>query len=1013
MEIGIVSPKLLGDAKENYNAAIGWNEPMLTPAESLGLAGASLDSRVRRAVHHASDSTLARIAANLYADAQSNSVIYEREGVPEPVRIMLRPLLVMPEQLSYVHHVCEILVEALKRLPDLYLDDAQVRRILAITPDEDEWLRTTWTPRHKLLNPVYCRLDAVCDFTGAQWQESLQFMEPNLSGVGGIHYGPLAEHIVMRDVVPTLLAHDPELTVELPRDQRDLFLQVLLDHAHGLQLPDANLCFIEAKYVHEGPNEQSVLSRFLAERHGLTIVHADPRELRVVGDEVYFEDTRIDVVYRDYETRDLIALEREFGQPLAAMRLLFRQNRVVSSLVGDFDHKSCWELLTDETQAERFFTGDERRLFRRHVLWTRVIYPRNTTLPHGEGDLLDFIRRHREQLVIKPNRGYGGSGVQLGAAATQSSWESLIDEAVRLADDPEQSWVVQAVTRLPVHEFPVVDSAKRVFDEPYYAVMGFAPTEHGLGILCRVSQKQVVNVAQHGGLAAMLVGHPPQDLRLPKRAPVATADAEEALLRQIAELKHLDHTIGLLGWDEETYLPMRARLERGEQLATLESMRHTLLVSDRVGDLIEEVAQRSAGDAAWATQLNHLRRLRRLALALPDQLVRAMAEARSAALGAWEQARDDCNYLVFAPVFKKLLALVRERAQALAHGNDLYDALLDEYEPGITRARLDPVLYELREKLTPRVPVWHERSAQYANLLRGKRFAAAQQWEICQKLLRAMGFDFERGRIDRSTHPFTLQAGGDDVRLTIRVYEHYLPSAIFATLHEGGHGLYDQGFAEGDRDTLLAEAPSMGLHESQSRLWENHVGRSRPFWQYWFPRVAVAFPEMLGSWDAERFYRAVNFVQPGLNRVEADEATYHLHILLRYELETALLYDDLPVNDLPQAWNERSSTLLGVIPGNDRDGCLQDVHWSLGNIGYFPTYTLGSLYAAQLVEKYSSHRDLAGELASGECAPLLHWLRLNVHNVGHRYSAEEIVRAATGKDLDSGAFFRHLEAKHG
>lgn len=986
---------------------------MLTPVESLGLAGASLDSRVRRAVHHASDATVTRIAANLLAGAQASGVIYERDGVPEPVRIMLRPLLVMPEQLSYVHHVCEKLVDALKRLPDLYLDDAAVRRILCITPGEEQWLRSTWTARHKHLNPIYGRLDAVCDFTGAQWQESLQFMEPNLSGVGGIHFGPLAEHIVMRDVVPTLLAHDPELTVELPRDQRDLFLQVLLDHARGLGRASSNLCFIEPKYVHEGPNEQSVLSQYLAERHGLTIVHADPRELRVVGDEVYYEDTCIDVVYRDYETRDLLALERELGQPLAAMRLLFRQNRVVSSIVGDFDHKSCWELLTDEAQAERFFTVEERRLFRRHVLWTRLIYPRTTSLPHGDGDLLDYLRRHREQLVIKPNRGYGGSGVQLGAATTQGAWEELINEAVRLADDPERSWVAQAVTRLPVHEFPVVDQAQRVFDEPYYAVMGFAPTEHGLGILCRVSQKQVVNVAQHGGLAAVLVGHPPQDLRLPKRAAVPTADAEEALLRQIAELKHLDHAIGLLGWDEETYLSARGRPERGEQLATLESMRHTLLVSDRVGDLIEDVAQRCAGNAAWVTQLSHLRRLRRLALALPDQLVRALAEARSTALGAWEQARRDDAYGVFAPAFKRLLALVRERAQALAHGDDLYDALLDEYEPGMTRARLDPVLSALRAQLTPRVMAWRERTAPYVGMLRGKRFAEAKQWELCQSMLRSMGFDFERGRVDRSTHPFTLLAGGDDVRLTIRIAESNLPSAVFATLHEGGHGLYDQGFAKSDRDTLLADAPSMGLHESQSRLWENHVGRSRAFWEHWFPRLQTLFGDELRGWDAEGFYRAVNVVQPGLNRVEADEATYHLHILLRYELESALLLDRLSVADLPDAWNERSAALLGVVPSNDKEGCLQDVHWSLGNFGYFPTYTLGSLYAAQFAEAYAKQHDLAGELARGDCAPLLNWLRQHVHSVGHRLSSEEIVRAVTGQGLDSGAFFRHLESKHG
>ena len=243
-------------------------------------------------------------------------MIYEHEGVEEAIRIMLRPLLVMPEQLSYVHHVCLQLIEALKRLPGLYLEDERIRRILAIAPDEESWFRDTWTPAHQRFNSIYGRLDAVCDFTGAGWQDSLHFMEPNLSGVGGIHFAPVAEELVMRDVVPTLLAHNPELVVQLPRDQRDLFVQVLIDHARTIGRDTCQLCFVEPKYVHDGPNEQSVLSEFLSRRHDLTIAHADPRELRVVGDEVYYEDIRIDVAYRDYEMRELVAL-REGERPPA------------------------------------------------------------------------------------------------------------------------------------------------------------------------------------------------------------------------------------------------------------------------------------------------------------------------------------------------------------------------------------------------------------------------------------------------------------------------------------------------------------------------------------------------------------------------------------------------------------------------------------------------------------------------------------------------------------------------
>lgn len=279
------------------------------------------------------------------------------------------------------------------------------------------------------------------------------------------------------------------------------------------------LCLVEPKYDHNGPNEQSVLKQHLAERHGMTIVHADPRELRIEGDEVYYEDVQIDVAYRDYETRDLVALEREIGRPLDAMRLLFRQNRVVSSMVGDFDHKSCWELMTDESIASRLFTAEERRLFRRHVLWTRIVGDRHTTLPHGkEGNLLDFAHKNRERLVLKPNRGYGGKGVTLGSATEQAEWDQLIDVAAASFSDPETSWVLQSVARLPVHEFPVVGLGGTVFEEPFYAVMGFATTENGLGILCRVSQKQVVNVAQHGGLAVVLTARPPRELKMPPHA---------------------------------------------------------------------------------------------------------------------------------------------------------------------------------------------------------------------------------------------------------------------------------------------------------------------------------------------------------------------------------------------------------------------------------------------------------------------------------------------------------------
>jgi len=298
-----------------------------------------------------------------------------------------------------------------------------------------------------------------------------------------------------------------------------------------------------------------------------------------------------------------------------------------------------------------------------------------------------------------------------------------------------------------------------------------------------------------------------------------------------------------------------------------------------------------------------------------------------------------------------------------------------------------------------------------AGLFDGRFFPDADQAEYCRWLLTAIGFQFERGRLDRSTHPFTLYAGMNDVRLTMRVDERDVLSTILAVLHEGGHALYDQGFASADRDSLLGDAPSMGMHECQARLWENDIGRSRAFWHFAFPHLRDAFPDAVKGLNAEAMYRAANVVKPGANRVNADEMSYHLHIVLRYELEVALLAGSLSVRDLPAVWNERSASLIGVTPSSDRDGVLQDVHWSLGSFGYFPSYTLGSIYGAQLIETYSRDHALEREIERGEFHNLLEWLRTRVHRVGHRLDAEQIVENATGSTLNTEPFFRHLQSK--
>jgi carboxypeptidase Taq len=419
-------------------------------------------------------------------------------------------------------------------------------------------------------------------------------------------------------------------------------------------------------------------------------------------------------------------------------------------------------------------------------------------------------------------------------------------------------------------------------------------------------------------------------------------------------------------------------------------------------------SSRAGRNSRLTAELGRLATLRRRAIALPATLVAAFAEARSHCLAAWGRARDEDDFAVFAKPFGLLLSLIRERADALRVSDDLYDGLLDEHEPEMRRARLDPLLRGVGERLRELVPDWAERTQRHRSLAPRGEFAVAAQIEFCRTLLGDMGFDFARGRLDCSTHPFTTIVNDDDVRLTIRAFPHEPTSALFATLHEGGHALYDQGLPRALHGTLLAEGPSSGLHESQARLWENHVGRSRAFWEHYLPKLAHIFPEALAGSDARSVQRAITVVAPSLNRAAADEATYDLHILVRYELELALLEGDLGAAELPGAWNERYAQYLGVAPPNARTGCLQDVHWALGELGYFPTYTIGNLYAAQLVEAYERQHDLEAQLKVGNLRSLRAWLQRRVYAHGAELPAEDIIEAATGERLTAEPFFRRL-----
>ena len=474
---------------------------MLTAAEEEGLAGLALASRVQHALYRLPPPQLAALIDQLRAGALDRHVVYLHEGTVEPIRVLPVPITVLPEQLAYIHRVTLAVQRALERLPTLYLHDFTVREILRLPDAEEQWLRECWGPSQEVHNPVFGRLDALVDFTSPMWKESLRFVEPNLSGIGGVHMVPACERLLADIVVPALRDGDADLDLEVGHDMRELLVRILRAHAQAIGA-GLQVCFIEPKYAGNGPDEQAELARWLRERHGFTVMHADPSELTLSDGQVWYEGQRVDLAYRDYGVVDLLELEAE-GVDVEPMRVLLRENRMVSSIAADLDQKACWEVLTDPRLCQQYFTAEERQLFQRHILWTRVLGDRRTVLPDGRtANLLEYARARHEALVLKPNRAYGGDGIVIGPAVSRDVWEAAIQAALA---DTEDRWVVQQLATIPVREFPVLGPDGAVHVEPFYTVMGFAASEEGVAILARASQKQVVNVAQHGGICGVLV----------------------------------------------------------------------------------------------------------------------------------------------------------------------------------------------------------------------------------------------------------------------------------------------------------------------------------------------------------------------------------------------------------------------------------------------------------------------------------------------------------------------------
>jgi len=482
------------------------------------------------------------------------------------------------------------------------------------------------------------------------------------------------------------------------------------------------------------------------------------------------------------------------------------------------------------------------------------------------------------------------------------------------------------------------------------------------------------------------------------------------LLSRMQRLHRLSGAMALLGWDQEVTMPPSGARSRAGHRAALAEVIHEKLTDPELGTLLTDLIPDGDLSPAARANLRELKRERDRAIRLPAELVRDLAEASALAQPEWARARDEDDWDRFAPHLSRLVALKRREAAALTDEGSLYDALLDSFEPGAKVAELAPVFDRLRTALTDLIGRF---SVEDPTVLPGP-FPVSGQATLSRQVLEAMGYDFAAGRIDISAHPFTETMGLGDVRITTIYDEADVLSGISSSMHEGGHALYEQGLPEEHRETPAGHSLSLGIHESQSRLWENHVGRSLPFCRWLLPQLKNQFPALAADLTVNELYRASNVVRPSLIRTDADEVTYNLHIVLRMELEQALIEGDLEAADVPAAWNNKVRQYLGIEVPDNRTGALQDIHWCSGAFGYFPSYTLGNLYGAMFWQTARQDLpDLDNQMATGDLTPLLQWLRTNIHERGSILTAGDLCREVTGQNLTADHFIAYLETKFG
>jgi len=492
--------------------------------------------------------------------------------------------------------------------------------------------------------------------------------------------------------------------------------------------------------------------------------------------------------------------------------------------------------------------------------------------------------------------------------------------------------------------------------------------------------------------------------------------AYEWLRQHSVETMYFASAAEVLAWDQRTHIPPKGHAHRAEQMAALAKLLHERSTDPRIGDRLAEVEGSEVIADPLSAEAANVREWRRdydRSTRISERLAVELARATTEGETAWEAARPRNDWAAFEPHLARILDLLVERAEALGYEGEPYDALLDDYEPGETAATLEPLFARLREEFVDLIGRIRDSEVEADRALLSAHFPRDDQERFLMRTIAGLGYDLEAGRVDVTAHPFTVGIGPGDVRITTRYLEDFFPAALFGAIHEAGHGMYEQGLPGENWGTPAGNPASLGVHESQSRMWENLVCRSAGFWRHAFPLARETFGA-LADVDEQRFVLALNGVEPSLIRVEADEVTYNLHILVRFEIELALLRRDLGVGDLPGAWKEKMKKYLGVQPAEVKDGAMQDVHWAAGLIGYFPTYTLGNVYAAQL------YREAAGELgdlqemfSAGEFAPLLGWLRENVHRRGGIFPPRELIRQVTGAEPDPEHLIRYCREKYG